>query len=160
MGTKTIITKRLVKITTIWIWTLHADIHDFIELLKIILLSTTNKTKYELSQKVFSSNFTHLSILLIWISGMHFHGAYFSNYSGWIKEPFAILPISHYIWEVISQNTINVELGKFNQRLYITSGLFNVWITQGITNINTLKEISSTKLSPLNLISLAAYYHM
>merc|ERR1712060_609004 len=28
------------------------------------------------------------------------------------------------------------------------------------TNINILKEISSTKLSPLNLILLAAYYHM
>merc|ERR1712203_1339223 len=33
-------------------------------------------------------------------------------------------------------------------------------ITQGIININILKGISSTELSPLNLILLAAYYHM
>merc|ERR1712060_479215 len=154
MGTKTIITKRLVRITTIWIWALHADVHDFIGLLKIILLSTTNKTKHELLRKVFSSNLAHLSVLLIWISGMYFHRAYFSNYLRWIKEPFAISPTSQYVWEVVSQGAINAELGGFSQGLYITSGLFNVWITQGIININTLKVISSVGLFLSGLVLL------
>merc|ERR1712203_384268 len=108
--------------------------------------------KYELSRKVFSSNLAHLSVVLFWISGMHFHGAYFSNYSAWIKEPFSIAPTSQYVWEVVSQGALNSELGGFSQGLYITSGLFNVWLTQGITSLNTLKGISSVGLLVAGII--------
>merc|ERR1712060_712241 len=150
-STKTIITKRSLKTTILWIWALHADAHDF-----AALLLNGTKNKHELSRKVFSSNLAHLSVVLFWISGMHFHGAYFSNYSSWIKDPFSISPTSQYVWEVVSQGALNAELGGFSQGLYITSGLFNVWITQGIVNQTTIKAISSVGLLSAWLILIAS----
>merc|ERR1712039_378913 len=119
-----------------------------------------SKNKHELSRKVFSSNLSHLAVVLFWISGMHFHGAYFSNYSAWIKEPFSISPTSQYVWEVVSQGGLNSELGGFREGLYITSGLFNIWITQGIISLNTLKGISAVGLLTSVIILLASYLHM
>merc|ERR1712187_1052561 len=145
MGTRTIIAKGSIKTTTFWIWALHADAHDFAAASKAAS-SNAGGIKYELSRKVFSSNLAHISVVLFWISGMHFHGAYFSNYSAWIKEPFAISPTSQSVWEVVSQGALNAELGGLSRGLYITSGLFNVWITQGIINLTTLKGISSVGL--------------
>merc|ERR1712187_456551 len=159
-STRTIIAKGSVKTTTVWIWALHADAHDFSGSSKTASSSTTEAIKYELSRKVFSSNLAHLSVLLFWISGMHFHGAYFSNYSEWIKDPFAISPTSQYVWEVVSQGAINAELGGFSQGLYITSGSFNVWITQGIVSLNTLKGISSVGILGACLILISSYFHM
>merc|ERR1711933_271388 len=94
-STRSIIAKGSIKSTTVWIWALHADAHDFAELVKTGA-SSAGGNKYELSRKVFSSNLSHLSVVLLWISGMHFHGAYFSNYSAWLKEPFSISPTSQY----------------------------------------------------------------
>merc|ERR1712060_161490 len=121
-STRTIIAKRSLKTTTLWIWALHADAHDF-----AASSPSGTKNKHELSRKVFSSNLAHLSVVLFWISGMHFHGAYFSNYSLWIKDLFLISPTFQYVWEVVSQGALNAELGGFSQGLYITSGLFNIW---------------------------------
>merc|ERR1712032_1247989 len=59
--------------STTWIWSLHADAHDFY-LAKPTLI---------VGRKVFSSNLAHLSLVFFWVSGMHFHGAYFSNYGAW-----------------------------------------------------------------------------
>merc|ERR1712190_175005 len=127
---------------------------------KTAATSSAGVNKYELSRKVFSSNLAHLSVVLFWISGMHFHGAYFSNYSAWIKEPFSISPTSQFVWEVVSQGEINAELGGFRQGLYITSGLFNIWITQGIISLNTLKGISAVGLLGAWLIIVSSYFHM
>merc|ERR1711933_600143 len=143
------------KTTTLWIWALHADAHDF-----AASSPSGAKNKYELSRKVFSSNLAHLSVVLFWISGMHFHGAYFSNYAAWIKEPLSISPTSQYVWEVVSQGTLNAELGGFSQGIYITSGLFNIWITQGIISLNTLKGISTVGLLGAGLILVSSFLHM
>jgi hypothetical protein len=56
--------------TTTWIWNLHADAHDF---------DSQTSSLEEVSRKVFSAHFGQLAIIFLWISGMHFHGAYFSN---------------------------------------------------------------------------------
>jgi hypothetical protein len=144
-STRNIISKGALKTTTVWIWALHSDAHDFGAVSKTSAAGAGGD-KYELSRKVFSSNLAHLSVVLFWISGMHFHGAYFSNYSAWIKDPFTVSPTSQYVWEVVSQGSFNADLGGFSQGLYITSGLFNVWITQGIINLTTLKGISSVGL--------------
>ena len=56
--------------TTTWIWNLHADAHDF---------DIQTKSLEEVSRKIFSAHFGQLSIIFLWLSGMHFHGAYFSN---------------------------------------------------------------------------------
>merc|ERR1712187_997891 len=158
-STRTIIAKGSLQTTTVWIWALHADAHDFAAGSKTTSYGGGGD-KYELSRKVFSSNLAHLSVVLFWISGMHFHGAYFSNYTAWIKEPFGISPTSQYVWEVVSQGALNAELGGFSTVLYITSGLFNIWITQGIISLNTLKGISSVGLLGACLILISSYFHM
>merc|ERR1711933_141746 len=136
-STRSIIAKGSIKSTTVWIWALHADAHDFASSSKTGSSSNAGGSKYELSRKVLASNLAHISVVIFWISGMHFHSAYFSNYSSWIKEPFSISPTSQYVWEVVSQGALNAELGGFCQGLYITSGLFNIWISQGIISSNT-----------------------
>ena len=56
--------------TTTWIWNLHADVHDF---------DSYTTSLEDVSRKIFSAHFGQLSLIFLWISGMHFHGAYFSN---------------------------------------------------------------------------------
>jgi photosystem I P700 chlorophyll a apoprotein A1 len=58
------------------IWNLHADAHDF----------DAHTTDLEdISRKVFSAHFGQLGIIFIWLSGMYFHGARFSNYEAWLR---------------------------------------------------------------------------
>ncbi len=71
-------------IKTTWIWNLHSNAHDFDQHI--------NANSWVLRRKVFSSNKAHLSLVLFWMSGMHFHGAYFSNYGIWLKDPKHYLP--------------------------------------------------------------------
>jgi photosystem I P700 chlorophyll a apoprotein A1 len=47
---------------------LHADAHDF---------DSQTSSLEEVSRKIFSAHFGQLAVIFLWISGMHFHGAYF-----------------------------------------------------------------------------------
>ncbi|KAL3516768.1 hypothetical protein ACH5RR_023670 [Cinchona calisaya] len=69
--------------TTTWIWNLHADAHDF---------DSQTSDLEEISRKVFSAHFGQLSIIFLWLSGMYFHGACFSNYEAWLSDPTHIGP--------------------------------------------------------------------
>ena len=69
--------------TTTWIWNLHADAHDF---------DSHTSDLEEISRKVFSAHFGQLSIIFLWLSGMYFHGARFSNYEAWLSDPTHIGP--------------------------------------------------------------------
>ena len=71
--------------TTTWIWNLHADAHDFD--------SHTNNLE-DISRKIFSAHFGQLAIIFIWLSGMYYHGARFSNYEAWLADPTHIKPLS------------------------------------------------------------------
>jgi Photosystem I psaA/psaB protein. len=57
--------------TTTWIWNLHADAHDF---------DSHTSDLEDISRKIFSAHFGHLAVIFIWLSGMYFHGAKFSNW--------------------------------------------------------------------------------
>ncbi|MEL7224229.1 MAG: photosystem I core protein PsaA, partial [Cyanobacteria bacterium J06576_12] len=61
--------------TTTWIWNLHADAHDF---------DSHTSDLQDVSRKIFSAHFGHLAIVFVWLSGMYFHGARFSNFSAWM----------------------------------------------------------------------------
>ncbi|RWW34472.1 hypothetical protein GW17_00000749 [Ensete ventricosum] len=74
--------------TTTWIWNLHADAHDF---------DSHTSDLEEISRKVFSAHFGQLSIIFLWLSGMYFHGARFSNYEAWLSDPTHIAP-SAQLW--------------------------------------------------------------
>ena len=65
-------------------------------------------------RKVFSSNMSHGTLVLTWLSSMHFHGAYFSNYSIWIKSPAVILPSSQSIWNSVGQDILNLDAGALD----------------------------------------------
>jgi photosystem I P700 chlorophyll a apoprotein A1 len=57
----------------------------------------------------------HISVVLVWISGMTFSGAYFSNYSSWLKDPINVNPSSHLVWDVVGQGLMNSDVGGFSQ---------------------------------------------
>nr|YP_009541035.1 photosystem I P700 apoprotein A1 [Lepocinclis playfairiana]AYQ93534.1 photosystem I P700 apoprotein A1 [Lepocinclis playfairiana] len=111
--------------TTTWIWNLHADAHDF----------DSHTTDLEdISRKIFSAHFGQLAIIEIWLSGMFFHGARFSNYESWVVDPVNIKPSAQLIWPVFGQEILNGDVGGGFQGLQITSGIFHVWRSSGIVS--------------------------
>ena len=88
--------------TTTWLWNLHADVHDFD--CQITYLQ-------KISRKIFSAHFGQLSIIFLWLSGMFFHGARFSNYSAWLNNPTNVPPSSHVVWPIIGQEILNGDVG-------------------------------------------------
>eukprot|EP01018_Ginkgo_biloba_P012447 Gb_20142 [translate_table: standard] len=87
--------------TTTWIWNLQADAHDFD--------SHINDLE-EISRKVFSAHFGQLAIILIWLSGMYFHGAHFSNYEAWMSDPTRIKPSAQVVWLIVGQEILNGDV--------------------------------------------------
>lgn len=69
--------------TTTWIWNLHANAHDF---------DSHTSDLEDISRKIFSAHFGHLAVVFVWLSGMYFHGAKFSNYSAWLADPLHVKP--------------------------------------------------------------------
>jgi photosystem I P700 chlorophyll a apoprotein A1 len=142
--------------TTTWIFNLHADAHDF-HILK--------------GPHIFSSNLAHLSLVFFWITGMHFHGAYFSNYDICLKDPKHYLPTAHLVWSLL-QDILNSDISQLIsgiritsgiallQDIHITSGIFQLWRSEGIITQIHLKYACSASLIG-TIISLAAsYFHM
>jgi photosystem I P700 chlorophyll a apoprotein A1 len=111
--------------TTTWIWNLHADAHDFD--------SQTNSLE-DISRKIFSAHFGQLALIFLWISGMWFHGARFSNYSAWLANPTAIKPSSQVVWPIVGQEILNGDVGGGFSGVQVTSGWFQMWRACGITN--------------------------
>jgi photosystem I P700 chlorophyll a apoprotein A1 len=102
--------------TTTWIWNLHADAHDF---------DSQTSSLEEVSRKIFSAHFGQLAIIFLWISGMHFHGAYFSNYSAWLNDPIGIKQSSQVVWPIVGQEILNGDVGGNFQGVQTTSGWFH-----------------------------------
>jgi len=111
--------------TTTWIWNLHADAHDF---------DSQTSSLEEVSRKIFSAHFGQLSIIFLWISGMYFHGARFSNYSGWLANPTVIKPSAQVVWPIVGQEMLNGDMGGGFEGIQITSGFFQLWRASGITS--------------------------
>ena len=63
---------------------------------------------------------------------MHFHGAYFSNYDIWSRDPKHSLPSAQLIWQIIGQHLLNSDIGNSFQGIHITSGIFQLWRSEGI----------------------------
>ena len=123
--------------TTKWVWDLHADVHDF---------DSHTSDLEDISRKVFSAHFGQLGIILIWISGMFFHGARFSNYESWLMDPTGIKPSAQVVWPVVGQEILNDDVGGGFQGIQITSGFFHIWRAAGIT---TELELYSTAIAGL-----------
>jgi photosystem I P700 chlorophyll a apoprotein A1 len=119
--------------TTSWVWNLHADAHDF---------DSHSAASSLFERKVWSSNAAHLALVLLWLSGMHFHGAYFSNYIAWLIDPLHVLPSGHVVLDLLSQGNLNAASGGFHAGIPITSGLFHLWRSSGITSLTELRSLA------------------
>ncbi|QCD87181.1 photosystem I chlorophyll a apoprotein A1 [Vigna unguiculata] len=136
--------------TTTWIWNLHADAHDFD--------SHTNDLE-EISRKVFSAHFGQLSIIFLWLSGMYFHGARFSNYEAWLSDPTHIRPSAQVVWPIVGQEILNGDVGGGFRGIQITSGFFQIWRASGITNELQLYCTAIGALVFAALMLFAGWFH-
>jgi len=136
--------------TTTWIWNLHADAHDF---------DTHTSDLQEISRKVFSAHFGQLGIILIWLSGMYFHGARFSNYEAWLLDPIHIKPSAQVVWPIVGQEILNGDVGGGFQGVQITSGLFQLWRASGITSELQLYRTAIGGLVLSRAIFFAGWFH-
>jgi photosystem I P700 chlorophyll a apoprotein A1 len=136
--------------TTTWIWTLHADAHDF---------DTHTSDLQEISRKVFSAHFGQLGIILIWLSGRYFHGARFSNYESWLTDPTHIKPSAQVVWPIVGQEILNGDVGGGFQGVQITSGLFQLWRASGITRELQLYSTAVGGLLLARAMFFAGWFH-
>jgi photosystem I P700 chlorophyll a apoprotein A1 len=136
--------------TTTWIWNLHADAHDF---------DTQTSSLEDVSRKIFSAHFGQLSIIFLWLSGMHFHGAYFSNYLAWLNNPTSIKPSGQIVWPIVGQEILNADVGGNFQGVQITSGFFQLWRAEGITNEIELYWTAIGALIMSGLMIFAGWFH-
>ncbi|CAN4128482.1 unnamed protein product [Withania somnifera] len=136
--------------TTTWIWNLHADAHDF---------DSHTSDLEEISRKVFSAHFGQLSIIFLWLSGMYFHGARFSNYEAWLSDPTHIGPSAQVVWPIVGQEILNGDVGGGFRGIQITSGFFQIWRASGITSELQLYCTAIGALVFAALMLFAGWFH-
>ncbi|MGD1927895.1 MAG: photosystem I core protein PsaA [Leptolyngbyaceae cyanobacterium] len=136
--------------TTTWIWDLHADAHDF---------DTHTGDLEDISRKIFSAHFGHLAIIFIWLSGMYFHGARFSNFSAWMADPINLKPSAQVVWPLVGQEILNADLGGGFHGIQITSGLFQMWRGQGFTHEFQLFWTAMGALVMAAVMLFAGWFH-
>jgi photosystem I P700 chlorophyll a apoprotein A1 len=136
--------------TTTWIWNLHADAHDF---------DIQTSDLQEISRKVFSAHFGQLGIILIWLSGIYFHGARFSNYEAWLTDPTHVKPSAQVVWPIVGQEILNGDVGGGFQGVQITSGLFHLWRASGIVSELQLYSTAIGGLLLASAIFFAGWFH-
>jgi photosystem I P700 chlorophyll a apoprotein A1 len=135
--------------TTTWIWNLHDHAHDF---------DIQQSSMAVITRKVFSSNLAHLSLVFFWMGGMHFHGAYFSNYDIWLNNNSNALAYtsSHLTLPFV----VGVTAHHVGQDIPITSGIFQLWRCQGIITHIHLKYACSASLIGTIICISGSYFHM
>nr|YP_010619692.1 photosystem I P700 apoprotein A1 [Tayloriella tenebrosa]WAX03705.1 photosystem I P700 apoprotein A1 [Tayloriella tenebrosa] len=136
--------------TTTWIWNLHANAHDF---------DSHTSSLEDISRKIFSAHFGQLAIIFLWLSGMYFHGAKFSNYVAWLSNPITIKPSAQVVWPIVGQEILNADVGGGFQGLQITSGFFQLWRSSGITTEFELYATAIGGLVMSLLMIFAGWFH-
>jgi photosystem I P700 chlorophyll a apoprotein A1 len=136
--------------TTTWIWNLHALAHDF---------DSHTSDLEDVSRKVFAAHFGQLAVIFLWLSGMEFHGARFSNYEAWMSDPLGIKPSAQVVWPIVGQDILNGDVGGGFHGIQITSGLFHIWRAAGITNTFQLYVTAIGGLVAAALMLFAGWFH-
>jgi photosystem I P700 chlorophyll a apoprotein A1 len=138
--------------TTAWIWNLHIRAHDF---------DSHTSDLEDVSRKIFAAHFGHLAVVFIWLSGMYFHGARFSNYVAWLSDPIGIKPSAQVVWPIVGQDILNADVGGGFHGIQITSGFFQIWRAAGYTNTFQLycTAIGGLVLAALMLFAGWFHYH-
>jgi photosystem I P700 chlorophyll a apoprotein A1 len=136
--------------TTTWIWNLHANAHDF---------DSQTSDLEDVSRKIFSAHFGHLAVVFVWLSGMYFHGAKFSNYEAWLADPTHIKPSAQVVWPIVGQGILNGDVGGGFHGIQITSGLFYLWRAAGFTDSYQLYCTAIGGLVMAALMLFAGWFH-
>ena len=136
--------------TTTWIWNLHALAHDF---------DTQTSDLEDVSRKIFAAHFGQLAVIFIWLSGMLFHGARFSNYEAWLSDPLNIKPSAQVVWPIVGQEILNADVGGGFHGIQITSGFFQIWRAWGFTNSFQLYCTAIGGLVMAALMLFAGWFH-
>jgi photosystem I P700 chlorophyll a apoprotein A1 len=136
--------------TTTWIWNLHALAHDF---------DTHTSDLEDISRKIFAAHFGHLAVVTLWLSGMIFHGARFSNYEAWLSDPIHVKPSAQVVWPIVGQDILNGDVGGGFHGIQITSGFFQIWRGWGITNSFQLYVTAIGGLVLAGLFLFAGWFH-
>ncbi|MEO1134363.1 MAG: photosystem I core protein PsaA, partial [Cyanobacteria bacterium J06639_1] len=136
--------------TTKWIWDLHALAHDF---------DSHTSDLEDVSRKIFSAHFGHLAVVFVWLSGMYYHGAKFSNYSAWLQDPTGIKPSAQVVWPIFGQEILNADVGGGFGGIQITSGFFHLWRAAGITSEYQLLCTAIGGLVMAGLMLFAGWFH-
>lgn len=120
-------------LTTTWIWDIHSCAHDF------EFHDLHNSSVATVARKVLASNLAHISLVFFWLSFLAWNGSYYSNYWSWLKDEKHCLPSVGKVWSIVGQDLLNSDVGLYQQGIYTTSGLFQLWRAQGIVDILHLK---------------------
>ncbi len=136
--------------TTTWIWNLHANAHDF---------DSQTSDLEDVSRKIFSAHFGHLAVIFVWLSGMYYHGAKFSNYEAWLADPTHIKPSAQVVWPIVGQGILNGDVGGGFHGIQITSGLFYMWRAAGFTDSFQLYCTAIGGLVMAALMLFAGWFH-
>lgn len=92
---------------------------------------------------------------------MHFHGAYFANYSCWLKDGKHSFPSSHLAYSLIGQDILNDHnSNQYSYAIRITSGLFQLWRSEGIITQIHLKYAAHASLIGTIICHSGSYFHM
>jgi photosystem I P700 chlorophyll a apoprotein A1 len=129
-------------LTTSWIFNLHTEPHNFHlqdSLVSSSLVYNTSQGGKSIYRKVLSSGIIHISLIFLWLGGMCFHGAYFSNYTAWLMDPTGVFSCAQVVSSIVGQDILNAFVGGCFSAIRSTSGLFFAWRTMGICSVYGLK---------------------
>ena len=137
--------------TTSWIWNLHANAHDF---------DAHTSDLQEVSRRIFSAHFGHLAVIFIWLSGAFFHGARFSNYSGWLADPTHVKPSAQVVWPDLRPRNPEWRYGcRFPRHSDHLRPLPRYGVAWGITSETQLMALAIGALVMAGLMLNAGVFH-
>ena len=91
---------------------------------------------------------------------MHFHGAYFSNYLAWLKDPVGARAVCCTAWPLLGQGLLNPGTGSASQGLDTPAALMPLWRSLGYARPAQLKAASSFFLLASLLAVCGSSFHM
>jgi photosystem I P700 chlorophyll a apoprotein A2 len=132
--------------TTRRIWYGLATVHDF--------ESHDGMTEERLYQQIFKTHFSQIAVIFLWTAGNLFHVAWQGNFEAWISNPVVVKPIAHAIFDphfsASTMSAYGASEGFNTGSIRSFSGLYNLWLTIGLTTNQQLA------MSSLGLLVLAA----
>ena len=105
-----------------------------------------------LNEHLFTSHWSHVSIVLIWLSSITLHIGMSSMYAQWLFNPLACVQLSHGLWDphLYSHSSISSHHATNSRVVLSYSGVYNTLYTLGF---NTVTQIYSIVLI-LDLMSI------